>query len=1554
MTERYGRLYASFWAWNDPTYTTVNYGGTTALSAFVSAEVTRKKGQMTRGRFVLMAEPNWAGLVVKGRLCSLYQHDRVLNSDRHMGTFLVQKVKERHTAKGEHLIEVTGLGAEHLLTKYRHWEAIGAETIHATTLTATAIAPWSTTVGVGAPHGNDSVSLTNNANFEVGDEIRITMDNGDVFVGTITGVDPPGAPNPETVQFTPRIPYDAGVGKAVSGRKGRLSLASVAGMAQGQRIIVTLNSGTHTTVIEEVDTGDLEVELRDGLPGVANSGNAVQAYDYSEPATDDVEQIIAPAAGWSAVFQNGTWHGSADGTAHAPYGESAWDLLTAVAEMTGEFFRCGPQSGYLPYKRVYWFRTADASGMTLRYRATAAEVAADTEDVNVGVIHALERENEHDLITRVYPVASDGRVSLGYCTEAALGAAAADGFAVVLSTDLYTPDYVEYSPGVTKYGLLEGTFRYGNVALPKKASLAELQAAADGMLAQAMTTIRERQEREYWRGTVHMHRPLQPGQTVTLAEGGIDSPKSGTYYVLEVRDYLEKGVVLSSVLLSKEAEQRPTAALALGRQLKATEQAFRRQQLLVDGDGAVTQVVSGEGTPTDHGALTGLADDDHPQYLLAAGTRALSGNLTVNSGVTVDGVDISAHAADANAHHAAVTAADGSITVASQAIRVADAFAGAGLGLSAGVLGVNTATGSGTGVSGDTVAVVAAAAGGVEVTGSGVGVKTPANSGLAKDTTGVYLAPSTVGAGTANGVSGTGHTHAVTAVSDAKATPSALLKGDANGDVTVRYGTADKVRTPLIDTASGALTLDPAGAAVNVDGNMAFTGGSRTISTSTSDLVLAPAGELTLDPAGNVVEVADAATVRTAHWASGFLGTGWGVTYDGAADFREIYADELHVAAFIADTARVAVGAEYITRSMALVSRTFAIPAVSATGTLYVEDAPGLAGLPVFEDGDWLLLRLVDRSGGGLVVANTWGQVSGYVDRTDGEQSWTFTCRSTSAAGENVQTGTVALDFGKSGDGWWWVTTLDSAGAPYAGISTWSGSDPYTEGNRTHWLRLGQLRGVSGVTEWGLHAGAATSRKIRFSDVAAEIHGTRLSLYAGDGAQARVTAADVRLYRDATNFSALTANADHTTANVVTTGANYYGTLEAIGSFNDSSYIANGTNTSGFAFVGLTNPSVWGAIHSVVARVRTVGSGFSNDTVKVFAQVFDADEVTPLTGEGLMATLTGNTSATNTVTLPNPDQAATQTQWNNARLRIRWEYQINAADEAIRIDPQGPSIAVGAGVPTGYDAGDGIWMGRDAGVYKARLGAAAGVGLRWTGTAVELRNSANAAVISLDSSGNSRFDGAMTIGTSGGIWQGTGTFASPTAGLKLYQSGGLGVLGAFSAGQRSVTLDSGGLSLLTGDISGYAPDRMVKWARSNGTVVAGIAGGEATPGGLTRIEMGIAPDFQPPGLFLNGVLVETDASVGVNGASLKVNSQGTVYINGGTGTRVSTGLRVGTGLSVGSLTVGAPAGVVYLQPAAASPTAQPSGAQLYVLSSGGVQTLYVKFGNGTVRTIATQ
>lgn len=53
--------------------------------------------------------------------------------------------------------------------------------------------------------------------------------------------------------------------------------------------------------------------------------------------------------------------------------------------------------------------------------------------------------------------------------------------------------------------------------------------------------------------------------------------------------------------------------------------------LSATGGVTLTQVgqniqISASGGVTDHGALTGLADDDHTQYILAAGTRAFTGN----------------------------------------------------------------------------------------------------------------------------------------------------------------------------------------------------------------------------------------------------------------------------------------------------------------------------------------------------------------------------------------------------------------------------------------------------------------------------------------------------------------------------------------------------------------------------------------------------------------------------------------------------------------------------------------------------------------------------------------------------------------------------------------------------------------------------------------------------------------------------------------------------------------------------------------------------------------
>jgi hypothetical protein len=67
------------------------------------------------------------------------------------------------------------------------------------------------------------------------------------------------------------------------------------------------------------------------------------------------------------------------------------------------------------------------------------------------------------------------------------------------------------------------------------------------------------------------------------------------------------------------------------------------------GSGAVSLAAHDLGGSLHRGTLR---SDQAPQFLLLDGTRPLAGSLAVDTGVTIDGVDISAHAADINAHHA--------------------------------------------------------------------------------------------------------------------------------------------------------------------------------------------------------------------------------------------------------------------------------------------------------------------------------------------------------------------------------------------------------------------------------------------------------------------------------------------------------------------------------------------------------------------------------------------------------------------------------------------------------------------------------------------------------------------------------------------------------------------------------------------------------------------------------------------------------------------------------------------------------------------------------------
>lgn len=262
-----------------------------------------------------------------------------------------------------------------------------------------------------------------------------------------------------------------------------------------------------------------------------------------------------------------------------------------------------------------------------------------------------------------------------------------------------------------------------------------------------------------------------------------------------------------------------------------------------------------------------------------------------------------------------------------------------------------------------------------------------------------------------------------------------------------------------------------------------------------ADFEVDAGGDLTIQPSGDSLLVPAGKTLASANWVS--QTTGWGIypesTYgrDGYADFRYIYADELHVKAFITDLEQALAGGQIISKSVAIIAEDFTVPAKGDGAFLTVEDLPGTTAY-VFATGDWVRVRNISRDGGGLVVADAYGTVTQVSQNGDGTQTYAFwraaADTGSAVAGTVIKKGGLALDYGVSGNGYWEVTTLDPAGSPYAQVATWA-THPQ---NQTVRVRLGNLDGIAGIgAEWGLWAGKDNTHYIKISDARAEIKGLK-------------------------------------------------------------------------------------------------------------------------------------------------------------------------------------------------------------------------------------------------------------------------------------------------------------------------------------------------------------------------------------------------------------------------------------------------------------------------------
>ena len=385
------------------------------------------------------------------------------------------------------------------------------------------------------------------------------------------------------------------------------------------------------------------------------------------------------------------------------------------------------------------------------------------------------------------------------------------------------------------------------------------------------------------------------------------------------------------------------------------------------------------------------------------------------------------------------------------------------------------------------------------------------------------------------GLTGTNTLGLLDSTTDGNGNGNKLLRATADGDLGVRNLTAvgtvqgatvigtTKLRAPLLDTASGNLSIAPAGGITAITGALTVSS-TATVTTSVQTPLLTTASnvDLIINPAGTgAVQFPNDQKLRASSFDSSFPVTGWqinevdGVPGYSALTIGKIQADELSVKVFVANETRVDRGNQFWTKSYGIGYAAFTSPSsIGGTVAIVFEDSPALSGA-IFSNNDWLLFQSVDIDTG-IDALNLWGQVSGYVDGTggdEGRQTWTFTLRS-GPTNTPILAGQLAVDFGASGAGLIHLSTIDAAGAPYLKFRTWAGANPYTPANYTTHVQIGHLGSIGNSyytpAGYGLYI-RSTANEWQFivaDNNGLQIRGADFKIYDGSDQTVGISSAD--------------------------------------------------------------------------------------------------------------------------------------------------------------------------------------------------------------------------------------------------------------------------------------------------------------------------------------------------------------------------------------------------------------------------------------------------------------
>ena len=388
------------------------------------------------------------------------------------------------------------------------------------------------------------------------------------------------------------------------------------------------------------------------LPDDGTTPSAGANYEIkSGITTEDVDQVMEFApAGWGVDYSVSLATGTQSGTSFVAAGESVFDGLKTIQEASGEVF--WDDSGVTLFRDFFWMDSPQTGAGTFRNDVTQAEYEAGTYVV---ILELNQQRVEMDRVTRLSPY---GNNYLPITLAEGLVSVPA-GFSVNWANNLITNTAAETAGATIRYGAntWPSIKKVANDALPASEQVPEKAAAVALFNAAIAWMTAKAARRVEFVLKVQAKETIKPGRYWTIDYNG-DISINESAFIHRVREKVTRdGMRETTVYLSTDHYQQPKNASNTVANVLGNLSTWQKHNVGGGGLylGTTPTIVGGEGV-TDHGLLTGLADDDHAQYLLTSGARTLTGNMAVAAYVTIDGVDLSAHVIDPAAHHDPVTA----------------------------------------------------------------------------------------------------------------------------------------------------------------------------------------------------------------------------------------------------------------------------------------------------------------------------------------------------------------------------------------------------------------------------------------------------------------------------------------------------------------------------------------------------------------------------------------------------------------------------------------------------------------------------------------------------------------------------------------------------------------------------------------------------------------------------------------------------------------------------------------------------------------------------------